>query len=63
MAGPVGSHPESVRRWKHLWEQGGAQALRWRPAGGRPPGPSARRQAEPVGGGHPLRTHPGDVRT
>nr|WP_235490681.1 helix-turn-helix domain-containing protein [Streptomyces roseoverticillatus] len=28
----VGMHPESVRRWKRLWEQGGAQALRRRPA-------------------------------
>ncbi|MGW7089051.1 helix-turn-helix domain-containing protein [Streptomyces sp. NPDC054871] len=33
----VGMHPESVRRWKRLWEQGGAQALRRRPASGRPP--------------------------
>lgn len=33
----VGMHPESVRRWKRLWEQGGAQALRRRPATGRPP--------------------------
>ncbi|WP_138968417.1 winged helix-turn-helix domain-containing protein [Streptomyces sp. YIM 121038] len=33
----VGMHPESVRRWRRLWEQGGAQALRRRPATGRPP--------------------------
>ncbi|MFD8284918.1 winged helix-turn-helix domain-containing protein [Streptomyces solisilvae] len=33
----VGIHPESVRRWKCLWEQGGAPALRRRPATGRPP--------------------------
>ncbi|MFF1482498.1 winged helix-turn-helix domain-containing protein [Streptomyces sp. NPDC058301] len=33
----AGIHPESVRRWKRLWEQGGAQALRRRPATGRPP--------------------------
>ncbi|MBD0741466.1 transposase [Streptomyces sp. CBMA152] len=33
----VGIHPGSVRRWKRLWEQGGAQALRRRPATGRPP--------------------------
>ncbi|MEU2872835.1 helix-turn-helix domain-containing protein [Streptomyces olivoreticuli] len=33
----VGIHPESVRRWKRLWEQGGAQASRRRPAAGRPP--------------------------
>ncbi|MEX1651961.1 helix-turn-helix domain-containing protein [Streptomyces pseudovenezuelae] len=33
----VGMHAESVRRWKRLWEQGGAQALRRRPATGRPP--------------------------
>ncbi|MET9418342.1 helix-turn-helix domain-containing protein [Streptomyces klenkii] len=33
----VGSHPESVWRWKRVWEQGGAQALRRRPARGRPP--------------------------
>ncbi|MFI1800107.1 IS630 family transposase [Streptomyces sp. NPDC020379] len=33
----VGMHPESVRRWKRSWEQGGARALRRRPATGRPP--------------------------
>ncbi|MFJ8313626.1 MULTISPECIES: winged helix-turn-helix domain-containing protein [unclassified Streptomyces] len=33
----VGIHSESVRRWQRLWEQGGAQALRRRPAPGRPP--------------------------
>ncbi len=33
----VGVHPESVRRWKRLWEQGGAPALRRRPATGRLP--------------------------
>lgn len=33
----MGMHPESVRRWKRLWEQGGAEALRRRPATGRPP--------------------------
>ncbi|PKV90017.1 transposase [Streptomyces sp. TLI_146] len=33
----VGIHPESVRRWKRLWEQGGVEALRRRPATGRPP--------------------------
>ncbi|RKN61378.1 transposase [Streptomyces klenkii] len=33
----VGIHPESVRRWKRMWEEGGAQALRRRPATGRPP--------------------------
>ncbi|MBR7678627.1 helix-turn-helix domain-containing protein, partial [Streptomyces daliensis] len=27
VARAVGMHPESVRRWKRLWEQGGAQAL------------------------------------
>ncbi|MGK5543569.1 winged helix-turn-helix domain-containing protein [Streptomyces sp. URMC 127] len=37
LARMVGSHPESVRRWKRLWEQGRARALRRRPAGGRPP--------------------------
>jgi transposase len=33
----LGIHPESVRRWKRVWEGGGAEALRRRPAGGRPP--------------------------
>ncbi|NIY69346.1 transposase [Streptomyces malaysiensis] len=33
----VGIHPESVRRWKRLWEHGGVEALRRRPATGRPP--------------------------
>ncbi|MGI5401275.1 winged helix-turn-helix domain-containing protein [Streptomyces sp. CA-135486] len=28
---------ESVRRWKRVWEEGGADALRRRPATGRPP--------------------------
>ena len=37
IAGMLGIHPESVRRWKRLWEQGGAQALRRRPVSGRPP--------------------------
>ncbi|GAB2796747.1 winged helix-turn-helix domain-containing protein [Streptomyces daliensis] len=37
VARAVGMHPESVRRWKRLWEQGGAQALRRRTATGRPP--------------------------
>ena len=37
VARSVGMHPESVRRWKRLWEQGGADALRRRPATGRPP--------------------------
>ncbi|MFH8804317.1 winged helix-turn-helix domain-containing protein [Streptomyces sp. NPDC017936] len=37
VARAVGMHPESVRRWKRLWEQGGVQALRRRPATGRPP--------------------------
>ncbi|MCP2340413.1 winged helix-turn-helix domain-containing protein [Actinomadura rupiterrae] len=32
----LGVHSESVRRWKRLWEQGGAAALRRRPASGRP---------------------------
>ncbi|MEU6394790.1 winged helix-turn-helix domain-containing protein [Streptomyces sp. NPDC046939] len=33
----LGMHPESVRRWRRQWEQGGAPALRRRPATGRPP--------------------------
>jgi transposase len=37
VARAVGGTPESVRRWKRLWERGGAQALRRRPATGRPP--------------------------
>ncbi|MFF9490384.1 helix-turn-helix domain-containing protein [Streptomyces sp. NPDC014676] len=37
VARTVGMHPESVRRWKRLWEQGGAEAPRRRPAAGRPP--------------------------
>ncbi|WP_329433054.1 helix-turn-helix domain-containing protein [Streptomyces sp. NBC_01280] len=28
----AGMHPESVRRWKRRWEQGGVDALRRRPA-------------------------------
>ncbi|WP_374227056.1 helix-turn-helix domain-containing protein [Streptomyces sp. AC558_RSS880] len=28
VARAVGMHPESVRRWKRLWEQGGAEALK-----------------------------------
>ncbi|WP_369228034.1 winged helix-turn-helix domain-containing protein [Streptomyces sp. R39] len=28
---------ESVRRWRRVWEEGGADALRRRPATGRPP--------------------------
>lgn len=28
---------ESVRRWKRVWEEGGTDALRRRPASGRPP--------------------------
>ncbi|MFI0915411.1 helix-turn-helix domain-containing protein [Streptomyces abikoensis] len=45
----MGSHPESVRRWKRLWEQGGAQALRWRPAGGRSSRLDVTRVAQPRG--------------
>ncbi|GGV70505.1 hypothetical protein GCM10010261_65840 [Streptomyces pilosus] len=37
VARAVGMHPESVRRWRRMWEQGGAKALRRRPAPGRPP--------------------------
>ncbi|MGP3992146.1 winged helix-turn-helix domain-containing protein [Streptomyces sp. 3N207] len=33
----LGVHAESVRRWKRVWEKGGAHALRRRPAAGRPP--------------------------
>jgi transposase len=33
----LGVHAESVRRWKRVWELGGADALRRRPAAGRPP--------------------------
>ncbi|RDV46413.1 helix-turn-helix domain-containing protein [Streptomyces sp. IB2014 011-12] len=28
---------ESVRRWRRVWEEGGTDALRRRPAAGRPP--------------------------
>ncbi|WP_420715209.1 helix-turn-helix domain-containing protein [Streptomyces sp. XY332] len=35
IAGMVGVHAESVRRWRRAWENGGAQALRRRPAPGR----------------------------
>ncbi|MGK3109289.1 winged helix-turn-helix domain-containing protein [Streptomyces sp. WAC05858] len=35
--GNAGVRPESVRRWKRQWEQGGAPALRRSPATGRPP--------------------------
>ncbi|MFF4849437.1 winged helix-turn-helix domain-containing protein [Streptomyces sp. NPDC001194] len=37
IAGMVGVHAESVRRWRRAWENGGAQALRRRPAPGRRP--------------------------
>ncbi|AXE24692.1 hypothetical protein C0216_15600 [Streptomyces globosus] len=33
----LGVSDESVRRWKRVWEEGGADALRRRPATGRPP--------------------------
>ncbi|KPI19835.1 hypothetical protein OV450_7815 [Actinobacteria bacterium OV450] len=33
----LGVHVESVRRWKSLWQKGGAHALQRRPAAGRPP--------------------------
>ncbi|MFJ8589692.1 winged helix-turn-helix domain-containing protein [Streptomyces sp. NPDC093595] len=33
----LGVSEESVRRWKRVWEEGGADALRRRPATGRPP--------------------------
>ncbi|MER6391648.1 winged helix-turn-helix domain-containing protein [Streptomyces sp. NPDC001523] len=37
VATAVGVCAESVRRWRRLWEQGGASALRRRAATGRPP--------------------------
>ncbi|MFJ9078123.1 transposase [Streptomyces sp. NPDC102278] len=37
VATAVGVCAESVRRWRRLWEQGGAPALRRRAATGRPP--------------------------
>ncbi|MFJ8589575.1 helix-turn-helix domain-containing protein [Streptomyces sp. NPDC093595] len=36
IARAVGVCAESVRRWRRVWEQGGAPALRRRPATGRP---------------------------
>ncbi|MGW7198488.1 helix-turn-helix domain-containing protein [Streptomyces chryseus] len=33
----LGVSDESVRRWKGVWEEGGTDALRRRPATGRPP--------------------------
>ncbi|MEU3401381.1 helix-turn-helix domain-containing protein, partial [Streptomyces filamentosus] len=33
----LGVSTESVRRWKRVWEKNGADALRRRPATGRPP--------------------------
>lgn len=35
----LGVHAESVRRWKRVWEKDGTDALRRRPATGRPPKP------------------------
>ncbi|WP_443033866.1 helix-turn-helix domain-containing protein, partial [Streptomyces sp. CA2R101] len=37
IARAVGVGAESVRRWRRAWEEGGAPALRRRPATGRPP--------------------------
>ncbi|MGW1871673.1 winged helix-turn-helix domain-containing protein [Streptomyces mauvecolor] len=37
IARAVGVGGESVRRWRRVWERGGAPALRRRPATGRPP--------------------------
>ncbi|WP_353962249.1 helix-turn-helix domain-containing protein [Streptomyces sp. NBC_00654] len=37
IARAVGVCTESVRRWRRVWEQGGASALRRRAATGRPP--------------------------
>ncbi|WP_405547258.1 winged helix-turn-helix domain-containing protein [Streptomyces phaeochromogenes] len=37
IARAVGVCAESVRRWRRVWEQGGASALRRRAATGRPP--------------------------
>ncbi|MGW6413356.1 winged helix-turn-helix domain-containing protein [Streptomyces vinaceus] len=37
VAGIVGVRVESVQRWRRVWESGGAQALRRRPAPGRRP--------------------------
>ncbi|MBT2368854.1 transposase [Streptomyces sp. ISL-10] len=37
IARAVGVCSESVRRWRRVWEEGGAQALRRRTATGRPP--------------------------
>ncbi|WP_353963888.1 helix-turn-helix domain-containing protein [Streptomyces sp. NBC_00233] len=34
-----GVSEESVRRWRRVWEEGGGDALRRRPATGRPPKP------------------------
>ncbi|MFI1259178.1 helix-turn-helix domain-containing protein [Streptomyces netropsis] len=35
IAAMLGVHAESVRRWRRAWENGGAHALRRRPAPGR----------------------------
>ncbi|MFF0630213.1 helix-turn-helix domain-containing protein, partial [Streptomyces sp. NPDC004296] len=37
IARAVGVCAESVRRWRRVWEEGGASALRRRSATGRPP--------------------------
>ncbi|MFE7479005.1 helix-turn-helix domain-containing protein [Streptomyces sp. NPDC057552] len=37
VAGTVGVHAESVRRWRRAWESGGAETTRRRSASGRPP--------------------------
>ncbi|MEU9337141.1 winged helix-turn-helix domain-containing protein [Streptomyces sp. NPDC048290] len=37
IARAVGVCPQSVRRWRRVWEEGGASALRRRAATGRPP--------------------------
>lgn len=44
----IGCHASSVLRWRNAWRSGGAEALRAKPAPGRPPRLTAQQQARLV---------------